>query len=519
MSEFNAENRTRNVIRASVGSTLCTALSILLGFAYRTVFIRVLSENYLGISGLFTNVLTVLSLTELGMTDALNFRLYAPIADGDTDRVGRVMNFYRRVYLVIAAVILVLGLCLLPFLEHLIKDTSEVPADVNLRLVYLLFLAQTVVSYTWSCRQMLLVADQKQHVYSMYQSLIGFVRYAVQLALLFLTRSYTATLIAGIGITVLLNCLVSLRIGQRYRNVFAVKGSLSPADRRQIFSDTGATACHKVGAVVLTGTDSIIVARFVGLAVTGIYSNYAMLLNYLQSLLGQALGSFTGSIGSAHSELSAEENHRVFRRLQFVCFWVASVCTVCTYTLINDFITVWLGERMVLDRLTVIALSMQFYLETDRKIVLGYTCGSGLFVRDKWRPIAEALINIAVSLWLVLKIGLAGVFFGTAVSHLATFSWRAPYILYRDEFKQKSGRYWLAAAFFAAVTAALCAGFDALRGGTGISAGSLGAWIAEGLVCFTACNLVLALLLHRTEEYRFFKDFLREKLKKHLPAR
>lgn len=513
MSEFNRDNRTKNVIRSSGVSTLSTGLNILLGFAYRTVFIKILSENYLGISGLFTNILTILSLTELGITDALNFRLYEPINRGDTEQVGRIMHFYRKVYLAIAGIILLLGLSLLPFLNSLIKDTSEVPADVNLKAAYLLFLLQSVVSYTYAYKQMLLAADQRQHVFAAFQSLLSFVRYAVQLLVLLLFRDYMLTLACGILVTLLINWGISFWTSRQYKEVFLVKESITKEERQQIFVDTGATLCHKIGGVVLTGTDNLIVTKFVGLAITGIYSNYSMLLVYTQSLLSQLLGSFTGSLGSAHTELGPAENHAIFCKMQFVCFWLSSVVTVCIYTLINDFISVWIGSRMLLDNLAVAALASQFYLETDRRVIGSYTNASGLFVKDKWRPLVEAVINIIVSIWLVLKIGVAGVFFGTVISHLCTISWRAPYILYKHEFKAKMGRYWLAAFFFAAVTAGMCAAFRYLKTISCITISGFGAWVLEAVVCFAAANAVLILLLCRTEEFHFFVAFIREKWK------
>lgn len=513
MNSFNTVSRTRNVFRASSVSTACTALNILLGFAYRTLFIKILSENYLGISGLFTNILTVLSLTELGITDALNFRLYEPIHRGDVLQVGKIMNFFRRVYLAIAAAILALGLCLMPFLGALIKDAGEVPPDVDLQFVYLLFLLQSVVSYTYSYKQMLLAADQKQHIFALFQSLLSFSRYAVQLLFLLLTKNYTLTLISGIAVTLLINFSLSFWTQRKYSAVFSVRESLSKAEKQQIFSDTTATMCHKVGTVVLTGTDNILVTKFVGLSVTGIFSNYSMLLTYLQSLFTQALGSFSSSFGSAHTALDSRGNYAVFQKMQFVCFWVASAVTVCIYVLLNDFIFVWLGSAMLLDRLTVAALSAQFYLGIDRLIIVSYTCGSGLFVKDKLRPLLEALINLFVSIWLVLKIGLSGIFFGTVISHLCTISWRGPYILYRYEFKTSGKRYWLAAIFFAAFTGIMCWGMSTVKAYLSFQVSGFGAWILEGVLCFATVNLVLLLLLFRTGEFQFFLSLIKKKMR------
>lgn len=515
MNEFNQDNRTKNVIRSSTISMLCTALNTLLGFAYRTCFIHILSEKYLGISGLFTNVLTILSLSELGITNALTFRLYDPINRSDSIQVGRIMNTFRKVYISIALVILCLGLAILPFLNFLIKDANEVPQDVNLTIVYLLFLMQTVVSYTYSYRQMLLVADQKQHVYSLFQSLLSFLRYSVQLLILAITRNYTYTLVSGIAVIIVVNYTLYSWTGHKYCSVFSVRESLSKTERSQVFADTKATMCHKIGGVVVTGTDNILVTKFVGLAVTGIYSNYSMLLTYLQSLLAQAFSSFTGSLGSAHVSLDRNRNYDVFKKLQFICFWASSVVTVCVYILMNDFISSWLGKALVLDDLSVAVLSAQFYLYVDSLIVASYTSGSGLFVKDKLRPLLEAVINLSVSIFLALKIGLAGIFLGTVISHLCTFSWRGPFVLYKNEFKTSSKRYWLAAVFFAGITALACHVFERAKVQIGFQVRGFGVWFVEALICFVLINAILLVFLWKTEEFQFFLTLFKKKLHLH----
>lgn len=442
-TRFNHNARAGNILKASLISALCNIINVFMGFGYRTIFLHFLSVEYLGLSGLFANILNLLSLAELGITTSISFRLYDPVSRDDVKKVGELMRFFKRIYSLIAATVIGLGLLFLPFVKTLIKDTAEIPPDIHIYGIYLLFLAQTASSYLFSYRQALLSADQKQYVCSCLNTGVHFFRYSLQTAALILWRAYTVSLVTGILITIILNYMISIWIKETYHPVFQVSSGLTQKEIKEIYRDTRATLLHKIGGTVLTSTDNIILAKYIGLSVTGLYSNYSMVFSNMTTLVTQIFTSFTSSLGNAHVELEEDARYKLYLRLLFLNFGGVGLITSCLYVLINDFIGLWLGRSMQLDNRTVMALCIQFYLEMARSISCSYTSACGLFARDKARPVIEAVLNIAVSIAAVRRIGLAGIFVGTIISHMATVVWREPLLLYRWEFKKPVSEYWI----------------------------------------------------------------------------
>lgn len=506
-SVFNRASRTKNAALSSAAGVACNVANILLGFAYRTLFVYVLSAAYLGINGLFSSILTALSLAELGVTTAVTYRFYKPIGDGDVEKVGRLMCFFKWVYRVIALVVLALGLALVPFLGLFIKDASEVPGDVDLAVVYVLFLLQSVASYTYSYRLTILNADQRAYQFSLVQLAITLIKYSAQAAVLLALGDFTLTLAAGVAVTVLANFGFSRWVTCQYREVFAVREVIPREERRQIYSDVRAAFCHKLGTVVLNATDSIVLSSFVGIAATGLYSNYSLIMSGLKSLIGKLLGSFTGSLGNAHATLGEDARYAIYRRLCLANLFVSGVSTACLYVLVDDFVRLWLGGDMLIGGAAVPALCVYFFLHTSRTVNTSFTSGSGLFVKDRARPFIEAAVNVAASVLLVQRMGVAGVFLGTSVSFCATVFWREPYILHRFEFKRPMAPYWAMYASVAGLTAAFCALFSAAKGRLGV-VGGWPLWFLELAVCAAAYVALFALVFRRTSEYAYFKNLL-----------
>lgn len=509
---FNQQSRTQNVLKASFVGTTCNLVNIILGFIYRTIFIRILSSSYLGINGLFGNILQILSFADLGISTAIVYRFYEPISQNDVHKVGQLMNFFKSVYRIIASAILVAGMSLLPFLNFFIKDTSELPLDVNLQLIYILFLLQTLSSYLFVYKQTILSADQKQYITSFIQTIITLMRYILQVSILLLTRNYTWTLAASIILNLTSNIAFSEWIGYKYRDVFSVKESISKVEKQQILDDTKATLCHKIGGTVLNSTDNIILSKCVGIVATGLYSNYSMILSSLSGVLNQVFGSFTSSLGNAHIKQNAEQKYMSYRRLLFANLWITSICTVCLYNLLNDFIIVWVGTDMLLDELTVTVLCIQFFMETARIISLSYTNGCGLFVRDKIRPLIEAAINLVVSVVMANLLGVAGVFIGTIASHCCTVFWREPYLLYKYEFKKSIKEYWEYYGTAAILT--LMMSFLIRKSMTNmvlLRVDNLLMWIFKAISVLVLSNAFLVILLHRNLDFKFFFCLIKRK--------
>lgn len=513
MKIFNQKSRTQNMMRIAVVSEISTIINLLFGFIYRSIFLSILSAEYLGINGLFTQILQLLSLADLGIAGAITFRFYKPIQQEDVFQVGKLMNFFKTIYRIILVVIVGIGLLLLPFLHLLIKDTSEIPSDVNLYVIYLLFLIQSASSYMFAYRQTLLTADQKQYIVSLMQLGGTFLRYLGQVIFLICTHNYSLTIAINIGLNILSNYAISLYAKRKYAPVFEIKETLSFLEKKEIFNDTKATLCHKIGGVVLNSTDSIILSKFAGLLSVGLYSNYSLIIGNLSTLAKQILSNTTASLGNACAELNAQERYKVYRNLVFLNLWIASTLTICLYVLINPFIELWVGKSMLLNKLTVISLCAQFFFELARQVNLSYTSASGLFVKDIYRPFIEAGINLVVSIVLVNILGIAGVFLGTVISCVTTVTWREPYLIFKYDLKRKANEYIANFIIFICFTLLLCVIFEVIftRFITNFFM-----WVICGLAIMILTQCIFVAFMHKRPEFTYMVQIIKRIFRKAL---
>lgn len=417
-------------------------LKIIFEFVYRTVFLLILSKEYLGLNGLFTNILSVLSLAELGIGTAIVYRMYKPIRENNIDQVAAIMDFYKKVYRIICLIVLGIGLLLMPFLKFFIKDISEVPADINLYVIYALYLFQSVSSYLFVYKQSILSADQRGDFVSLAGIVLNLIRYTVQITVLFLTRNFTIVLGSGIVAQCIVNYIVSLWVTKRYREIFARRVVLDKALRQQILHDTKIMLCHKIGTTVVFATDSLLLSMFIGVGVLGIYSNYSMIIVAINGLVSQLLNTFVSSIGQLCLGEDVEHQRRIYFNLLFANFWISSFCAVCLFVLLNPFITVWQGQDMILAQMVVLTLCVSSFITINRNITNAFINATGLFAKDFWRPLVESAINLVASIVLVKLLGLIGIFLGTIISSLCTIFWREPYLLFRYVLKNGLSQYW-----------------------------------------------------------------------------
>ncbi|MBR1747025.1 MAG: oligosaccharide flippase family protein [Clostridia bacterium] len=509
MAVFNQKSRTENARLSSILGVTNQLMRYVLAFVYRTVFLMVLTKEYLGLDGLFTNILAILQLAELGIGTAIVFRMYKPIQQEDVHKVAAYMNFYKWVYRIIALVVLAAGLILLPFLDFFIKDASEVPADLDVKVLYLFFLAQSVTSYLFVYKQSILTADQKGYTVSIFSIIVQTIRYAVMFPLLVLTKNYTLTLGVSIGTVVVTNYFLSLITHRKYREVFRLKDKLTKEEKKEILKDTSAMMCHKAGEALVFGIDSILVSKYVGTGMLGIYSNYSLLINAVTGLLTQFLGSFIASLGNM-SILSDDENKmRVYKRLIFLNNWVVCFCTVSLFVLINPFIRLWQGEDMLLSMSTVAALSASFFINNSRWVTNSYITASGLFIKDRWRPFLQAAINLVASVLLVQAIGITGIFVGTIISCVVTIWWREPHVLHKYELHASVKVYWIRHCINILFTAAFCVGGYYL---SGLLDGSFASFMIRVAACLVIPNGILLAAYCRTEDFRFYLDYVLRRL-------
>lgn len=508
--KFNEDSRQKNAMLASVFAIVEQLVSVASVFIYRTIFLSYLSKEYLGIEGLFTNILQLFSLAELGIGMTILYRMYKPFAEKDVDGISAHVHFYKNVYHGIALITAVIGACLYPFIDSIV-NTSDVPSDVNLKLVYVLFVLQSVASYLFVYKQSIIQANQRAYLVSGFTTSLTVINVVIKIVVLILTRKYELVLMASIVSTILINWIFSLWITHEYKEIFQNKTQLSKEQKKDIIKDTTGLMCHKVGFIVLTSTDNIILTKMVSLAAVGIYTNYATITSAVQMLLTKMLNSFTPTIGNFMVNYEKDAVEDLYKKLLFVNFWFTSFCTVCLYVLLNPFIEIWLDETFLLSGFTVAVLCSQFYIKSSQTINEAFINAAGLFTRDRIRPLIEAALNLVISIVLAKEIGIAGVFIGTCISSLLTCYWRQPYLLYKHVFKNSPRHFIINQIIWVVLTCVMCFAVQMICQNLPIT---IVGFLIRLVICGIGINLVYLVLWHRSAAFKYFFGIVVDKIRR-----
>ena len=506
---FNKNSRSKNALLASFASVGNQIVKLVVAFAYRTVFLMILSKEYLGINGLFSNIMQLLSLAELGIGSAIVYRLYAAFAQEKIDDIGALIRYFKTVYRNIALIVLAVSVCIYPFISSIV-NVEEIPPDVNVTVVYFLFIFQSVCSYFFAHKQAVLTADQRGHVLTLLNTLIEVLSNVLRIVVLVITHNYLLVLASGIAITVVTNIVINATITRKYPDIFASKANLPKDDRKAIMSDTAGLMCHKVGYIVVTSTDNLILTKFISLAATGIYSNYAMIVSALQVMISNAANSLVAIVGNYVNTNEKAAVYRLYQRMTSAFYWLASATAVCLFVLLNPFIRTWLDESFTFEMAVVAIVAFQYYLHVSRLASNIFINACGLFMLDRVRPLFEAAVNLAVSIVLAKAIGIAGVFVGTCVSAIVTFYWREPYLLYRKFLKENGWWYVGTSILWLGLTVAMCLLFRWL---CAFLPGGWGGFFLQAIFCFAGVNLIYVALMFRADFFKYFVGKLLTKLR------
>lgn len=440
--EYLDMSRTVNAIRNTAVGFGTQLVVTILNFVNRTIFINYLGAEYLGLSGLFSNILSMLSLAELGIGVAISFSLYKPLKENDLRKTKALMNFYKFAYRIIGFIILICGLALIPFLDYLIKDKPDIP---HFTLIYVLFLANTVVSYFFTYKRSLLSADQKEYLNSINNTIFSIVQCIGQFLVLFLTRNYLLYLVVVILCTLGSNIRISFLCDRLYPYLKDNQENLSKEEKKSLLKYVMAQMSHKVGGIVVNGTDNVLTTSLVtsGLRVVGLYSNYLLIINTIKSIITMFFTSLTASVGNLNAENDEKKSKEVFDRIFFVNMCLYGITTSCIFNLANDFICLWIGEDYLFSGNVLVVIIVNYYITGMRQTCQTYNTTLGLFWNDRFKPWIEATINLIASIALIHCWGFMGVLLGTLISTITTSFWVEPYILYKHGFKMPLRDYFI----------------------------------------------------------------------------
>lgn len=503
-------SRTQNSIRNAGVAVLGQICSVLLSFITRTIFIRTLGASYLGINGLFSNILTVLSFVELGIGTAIVYAMYKPLATNDQKEISALMNFYANVYHALGLFILIIGIAVVPLLPCLINDVSEIPTDLPpLWVVYVLYLLNSASSYFFNYKRTLVIASQNGYIDSLNQIIFVLIRNVVQIIILLVFKSFVLYLITQIACTVLSNISMSQKADKLFPYLKNnKKEKLKKESLQGIKKNIFAMAFHKLGSVIVSGTDNILISKFVGLLATGCYSNYTLLTSTVSTLFTQIMSPITASVGSFVATKKDEENYDLFKKLFFVNAYLAIFCSVCLAVSANPFIELIWGNEYVFPRITVALIMISFYLNRIRQAsqILIDTCG--LFWPIRWKSFIEATINLAVSILLAatFNLGINGVIIGTIISNITTNIWWEPYTVYKHTFHKPVKEYFVLFIKYFTVFIAIYLICESLFY---FLPTRLVGFLFKVCIALVLPNVVMVLIFHKTDEYQYLKNIAR----------
>lgn len=495
-------SRTKNSISNIKTGAIVQLVNKLMIFVVRTVFIKMLNTDYLGVNGLFTNVLAILSFAELGIGTAIIFNMYKPVAIDDKEKIKSLMQLYKKSYNLIGIIVFILGLCVIPFMNIVVKE--DVNISENLILIYIMFLCNTSVSYFFTYKKSIISAHQKQSVINNVDSIFYLIKSIVEIIFLVITRNFIIYLSIEILSTIIENIILSKIADKMYpylkdKNV----KPLSKVESSNIFGNVKALIVYKFGGVIMNSTDNILISSLVNVGTVGYCSNYIMIINSIKSIIASALNGITASVGNLNAVGNSKQKEKVFYQITFANYIVYSFCTVAFIVLLNPFIEMWLGSKYVLSIDVSISLALSFFIEGLRNPGYTYRTTLGLFQKGKVTPYIGAITNIIFSIILCKKCGVSGIFFATCIAQLVSYSWIDPYLIHKYEFKTPVNKYFKRYGVYV-LTFIISTCITLVTVKVIAIEGIIGVILKAIVVCIIP-NLINILAYYRTEEFKELK--------------
>lgn len=406
--------RTRNATRNIFFGTALKAYQMIIPFLMRTVMIYFMGVQYVGLNSLFTSILQVLNLAELGVGSAMVFSMYKPIAEGNVDEICALMQLYKAYYRIIGCIIAVVGLLVTPLIPYLVS--GEIPRELNIYALYLLNLTATVFSYwLFAYKNSLLVAHQRTDVSSKVSIVIMTVQFCVQLLMLCVFKSYYLYLITTILCQIVSNIATSGIVSRMYPN-YSAHGSLPKDKINTISGRIKDLFIAKIGGVVLSSVDTIVISAFLGLTVLATYQNYYFIVSSICGVMEMILTSITAGIGNSYITESKEKNYKDMKTISFLFYWITGMCSTCFIGIFQSFMNLWVGQELMLSVYVVVLLCIYFFIYETTRLLNVFKNAGGIWHEDRFRPLISAAVNLSLNLILVNCIGLYGIIISTIIA-------------------------------------------------------------------------------------------------------
>lgn len=476
----------------------CKIITLILTFVGRKIFIQNIGIDYLGINSLFSNILSLLSLADLGFGTAMSYSFYQPLADNNRKKIMALINFYKKIYNIIAVLIGSIGVIIIPFLQFLINMETNIH---GLYYYYILFLINTVVSYMYIYKSILATADQKGYVVNLVTACANILKTIFQIIAIYIWKSYAVYLVIMIIFTLVNNLTISKYVNSEYK-LKNNNEELCKADKQDIFANIKSMFIYKMSSTLLTSIDNIVISILLGTVTVGFYANYQTIVINITGIITILFTSLTASIGNLVIKSTEENRYRVFSTMQMISFWISGVVSVCMYLLIDDFVTLWLGYEYVLGEDITIAITWSFFFTCSMLPLWSFREATGLYNKTKYIMLIASLENLILSIILANLYGLGGIIFATLIARVTTYFWYEPHLLYKSYFGVSEDKYYIAYFINIVMMIVLMEGIKYLL--NDFNCENIIQWMIKGIVVFLLSNFIYVMRYLKTNEFKYF---------------
>ena len=425
-------SRTKNSIRNISVNITCQAVSLILSFATRTLFIKLLGADYLGISGLFTNILTVLYLASMGIETAIIYNPYRYVASDDKEKIAANINYYGDIYRKIGIVVFIFGMALVPFLQYLVNLESNIP---HIKIYYIMYLLNSTFSYFFVYKGSLFYADQKNYITSFNRTIFLILTNVFQIIVLYFTHKFFFYLCVQLVCTLASNITIYLYAEKKYPYIKNSKAFLTKEEKRDIFENIKSLFIYKIGSVIMNNTTNIVISVLISTTVVGYYSNYYLIFATIAHFAELIFSGIAASVGNYVTTKTKKEAMDCFYMINFGNFWIYGFCAICIFCLIDDFIFLWIGEEYLLAKGVTFVICVNVFIQGMINGVSGFRTATGVFRETKYVYLITSLLNLILSVLLGKLWGLLGIVLAPGLSRLFTNAWYEPYVLIKKKFE------------------------------------------------------------------------------------
>lgn len=514
-------DRTINAKRNIIWGWINRIIKIICPFLIRTVIIYKLGMEYLGLNSLFTSVLSIFSLAELGFDSAVVCIMYKSIAENDDKKLNALLFFLKKVYLVVGLIILAAGFAYMPLIKYTIKDIDSLPKDINIYYIYLIFLINTVSGYFFGAyRNSIINAYQRQDVISNINSVITFLSAIIQIYILIFVKNYYLYLYTLPVFTLITNFII-IYLSKKMFLTITPSGNLDSEDKKELKKMVEGTFLARFGGVLSISFDNVITATFLGITILAKYANYNYIIEAVKGFLIVIYSSMQAGIGNKIMLESKEQNYKSLRLFTFMFDWIAGWCFYCFVFLITPFIYIWIGQQSILPNVVLILMALNFYLSIHDSILGIYKAALGIWWEDRFRCLIGGIVNLILNICIVNLLinygeayALVGIILSTIISQILILTPWATHVTFKMYFKNGIKKYYIQlSSFFVTdliiivISYPLFKLFPIVGGTEGILF-----WLIRLILCIAIPNTFFLIRYFRNELFKESIKFISNKL-------